>query len=73
MTISHVEMIDAAQSRFKLDEILLILAKTNVDKEIFGLSLAKRLITLSHYAEKRENFSVAVSSHGRYIEKVEAL
>ena len=73
MTISHVEMIDAAQSRFKLDEILLILAKTNVDKEIFGLPLAKRLITLSHYAEKRENFSVAVSSHGRYIEKVEAL
>lgn len=73
MTISHVEMIDAAQYRFKLDEVLLVLAKANVDKEIFGLSLAKRLITLSYYAENRDNFSVAVSSHGRYIEKVEAL
>ena len=73
MTISHVEMIDAAQSRFELDEVLLVLAKTNVDKEVFGLPLAERLMTLSCYAEKRDNFSIAVSSHGRYIEKVVAL
>jgi len=73
MTISHVEMIHAAQSRFELDEVLLVLAKANVDKEVFGLPLTKRLITLSYYAKKQGNFSVAVSSHGRYIEKIEAL
>ena len=60
MTISHVEMIDAAQSRVELDEVLLVLDKANVDKEEFGLLLSKRLITMSDYSIKQGNFPVAV-------------
>ena len=73
LTLAHVKMIEAAQADFNLEEVLLLLAKANVDKDVFGLSLADRLLTLKLYAVSRENFSVAVCSHGRFIEKIEAL
>ena len=73
ITVAHIEMIEAAQERYDLDEILLILARANVDKGVFGLSLADRLLMLKLYAVTREDFSVAACSHGKFIEKIEAL
>ena len=73
LTVAHIEMINAAQKRYNLDEILLILARANVDKGVFGLSLADRLLMLKLYAVTREDFSVAACSHGKFIEKIGAL
>ena len=73
LTVAHIEMIEAAQKKYDLDEILLILARANVDKGVFGLSLADRLSMLKLYAADREDFSVAACSHGKFIEKIEAL
>ncbi len=73
LTVAHIEMIEAAQEKYHLDEILLILARANVDKGVFGLSLADRLLMLKLYAANREDFSVAACSHGKFIEKIGAL
>ena len=73
LTVAHIEMIEAGQKKYDLDEVLLILARANVDKGVFGLSLADRLSMLKLYAANREDFSVAACSHGKFIEKIEAL
>ena len=73
LTVAHIKMIEAAQKKYDLDEILLILARANVDKGVFGLSLADRLLMLREYTANREDFSVAACSHGKFIEKIEAL
>ncbi|HIE25685.1 TPA: nicotinate-nicotinamide nucleotide adenylyltransferase [Candidatus Poribacteria bacterium] len=73
LTNAHVKMIEEAKGNYNLAEILLVLAKANVDKEIFGLSLAERLLMIKLYAQKRPQFSVAACSHGRFVEKVKAL
>ena len=73
LTVAHIKMVEEARERFKLDEILLLLAKANVDKDVFVWSLAGRILTLKHYAEKHNDVSIGMSSHGRYIDKVEAL
>lgn len=73
LTVAHIEMIEAAQRKYDLDEILLILARANVDKGVFGLSLADRLLMLKEYTANRKDFSVAACSHGKFIEKIEAL
>jgi nicotinate (nicotinamide) nucleotide adenylyltransferase len=73
LTVAHIKMIEAAQKKYDLAEILLILARANVDKGVFGLSLADRLLILKEYAASREDFSVAACSHGKFIEKIEAL
>ena len=66
-------MVEDTLTAYQLDEMLLLLAKANVDKDVFGLPLAARLLTLKKYVERRPKFSVGVSSHGRYIDKVAAL
>ena len=73
LTVAHIKMIEAAQKKYDLAEILLVLARANVDKGVFGLSLADRLLMLKEYAANREGFSVAACSHGKFIEKIEAL
>ena len=73
ITVAHVKMIEEAQARFGLEEILLLLAKANVDKGVFGLSLEERLIMLKAYAMTCKDFSVVACSHGRYVDKIEAL
>lgn len=73
LTLAHARMIEDTAAKYQLDELLLLLAKANVDKSIFGLPLAARLLTVKKYAENRHGFSVGVSSHGRYIDKVTAL
>ena len=73
LTLAHTKMIGDTIAEYDLDELLLLLAKANVDKAVFGLPLAARLLTLKRYTENRERFSMGVSSHGRYIDKVTAL
>ncbi len=73
LTLAHARMIEDTLTMYQLDEVLLLLAKANVDKDIFGLPLAARLVTLKKYAAHCQKFSVGVSSHGRYIDKVTAL
>ncbi len=73
LTLAHTKMIEDTITEYQLDELLLLLAKANVDKTVFGLPLAARLLTLKRYTKDREKFSVGVSSHGRYIDKVTAL
>ncbi len=73
LTLAHTRMIEDTVVKYELDELLLLLAKANVDKSVFGLPLAARLLTVKKYAENRQGFSVGVSSHGRYIDKVTAL
>ncbi|MDE0084629.1 MAG: nicotinate-nicotinamide nucleotide adenylyltransferase [Candidatus Poribacteria bacterium] len=73
LTVAHIKLVEEAREHFQLDEMLLLLAKANVDKDVFGWSLAGRILTLKHYAEKHNDVSIGLSSHGRYIDKVEAL
>ena len=73
LTLAHTKMVEDTIAEYELDELLLLLAKANVDKGVFGLPLAARLLTLKKYTENRQRFSVGVSSHGRYIDKVTAL
>ncbi|MDE0636458.1 MAG: nicotinate-nicotinamide nucleotide adenylyltransferase [Candidatus Poribacteria bacterium] len=73
LTVAHIKMVEEARERFQLDELLLLLAKANVDKDLFGWPLAGRILSLKRYAEDQNNISIGISSHGRYIDKVEAL
>ena len=73
LTLAHTQMIEDTFAEYQLDELLLLLAKANVDKTVFGLPLAARLLTVKRYTQNREKFSVGVSSHGRYIDKITAL
>ena len=73
LTVAHVKMIEESQAQFGLEEILLCLAKSNVDKGVFGFSLADRLFMLNRFAARRGNFSVAACSHGRYVDKIQAM
>ena len=73
ITVTHIKLIEKARKSFQLDEMLLLLAKSNVDKEVFGMPLADRIIILNRYAKQHKHVSVGISSHGRYIDKVAAL
>ena len=73
LTVAHIKMVEEARERFQLDELLLLLAKANVDKDVFGWPLAGRILTLKRYAEEQNDVSIGISSHGRYIDKVMAL
>jgi len=73
MTNAHVKMIEEAERNYDLDELLLILAKANVDKGIIGASLEERLLMIKLYAQKHPQFSVAACSHGRFVEKVKLI
>ena len=73
LTIAHSKMMQVAQQKFRLDEIILLLAKNNVDKSVFGFSLIDRLQMMAAYANPLDDYSVALTSHGRFIDKIKAL
>lgn len=73
LTRAHAKLIELARDRFALDEVVLILAKANVDKEVFGLPLDARLWLLARYAEGRPYLAVAAASHGRFADKARCL
>ncbi len=73
LTVAHVWLIQEASRMVLPDEVLLLLARANVDKEVSGLPLERRLTLLARFVETRPTFSVAACSHGRFVDKVEAI
>ncbi len=73
LTVAHAWLIQEASRIFSPDEVLLILARANVDKPVEGFSLTKRLSLLARFVESRPTFSVAACSHGRFVDKAEAI
>jgi nicotinic acid mononucleotide adenylyltransferase len=55
------------------DEILLLLARANVDKAVEGFPLEYRLELLARFIETRAAYSIAVCSHGRFVDKAEVI
>lgn len=73
LTVAHVWLIQEASRITHPDEVLLLLAKANVDKAVAGLPLERRLSLLTRFAEPRPTFSVATCSHGRFVDKLQAI
>lgn len=73
LTTAHISLIQEASRIFPPNEVLLVLARTNVDKAVEGFPLERRLSQLARFAESRPTFSVAGCSHGRFVDKVEAI
>ncbi len=73
MTLAHDGMVGKARRTCGLNEVLLLLSRTNVDKRVFGATLAQRLAMLLAYAEARSDISVAGCSHARFVDKAKAL
>ncbi len=73
LTVAHVWLIQEASRIFPPDEVLFLLARANVDKSVEGFPLERRLGLLVRFAKSRPNFSVAACSHGRFMDKAEAI
>jgi len=73
LTTAHVWLIQEASRIFPPDEVLLLLARANVDKPLEGFPLERRLGLLVRFVESHPAFSVAACSHGRFVDKVEAM
>ncbi|MCS7263574.1 MAG: nicotinate-nicotinamide nucleotide adenylyltransferase [Armatimonadetes bacterium] len=72
-TVAHVKLCQKAQKHLGLDEILLLLAIVNLDKTQFDFSLEERLEMMLAVAQEQPNWSVALCSHGRFVEKAQAV
>ena len=72
-TRAHIRMVEMAARTFGLNEVLLLLAKTNVDKAVFGAPLDARLLMLNAIAGLRASYSVALVNKARFVDKIEAL
>ncbi len=77
LTLAHEALVHHAQNVFGFDEIVLLLAKTNVDKALFGADLGQRLAMMVNYANCDTQLgtclSIAACSHARFIDKAHAL
>ncbi len=73
MTVAHEAMLNCASDVCRAGEALLLLSHANVDKNVYGATLAQRLAMLDHYAESFRNLSVAGCSHARFVDKSRAL
>ena len=73
LTVAHVWLIREASRIVPPDEALLLLARANVDKAVTGFPLERRLNLMVRFAESRPTFSVAACSHGRFVDKAEAI
>ena len=73
MTRAHEAMITAAKTACGAKEVLLMLSRANVDKEVFGADLGQRLSMLLTYANQSPHYSVAGCSHARFVDKALAL
>jgi nicotinate (nicotinamide) nucleotide adenylyltransferase len=72
-TTAHRVIIERARNVEPLDELLLILDRKAMDKEIFGASLEERLSMILLCFEKDRSVSVALTSRGRFVEKLALL
>ena len=73
MTLAHTQMVEETCQTLDMDEMLLMLSRSNVDKEIFGASLEQRLAMLVGYAASRPYLSIAGCSHARFVDKAHGL
>ena len=73
LTVAHVRLTQEAIRIFPSEEVLLLLAMANVDKSVAGIPLERRLGLLARFVESRPTFSVAACSHGRFLDKAEAI
>jgi nicotinic acid mononucleotide adenylyltransferase len=66
-------MAELAAGRCGSDEVLLLLAKVNVEKGLFGAPLEARLLMLEALAGTRPTWSAAAANRARFVDKAEAL
>ena len=72
-TRAHVRMLELANQKGTFDLNLLLLAKQNVDKKVFGETLAHRVLMMECLADSIPATSVGVTAHGRFVDKAKAL
>ncbi len=72
-TRAHLKMAEIAHTQGGCGEILMELAKANVDKKTEHAPLHERLMMLDLIAQGREWMSIGVGSHGRFIDKTAAI
>lgn len=73
MTVAHAVLVDEGSGLVSPQEVLLLLATANVDKQSDGLPLEQRLDLLLRFAAPRPHVSVAAVYHGRFVEKLDAI
>lgn len=72
-TIAHIRLCEHAQKHLQLHEVLLLLTVINVDKTQFDFSLDERAMMMVAVAQEHPNWSAALCSHGRFVEKAQAV
>ncbi|NIO03310.1 MAG: hypothetical protein GTN74_01490 [Proteobacteria bacterium] len=72
-TKAHRILIEKARDLRPIDEVLLILDKRPLDKEIFGASLEERLLMILLCFQKDSAVSLAFTNRGRFVEKLELI
>lgn len=72
-TRAHVRMTEEADRLCGFHETLFVLARTNVEKRLYGAPLEARLWMLDALAGSRPSCSVAAVSHPRFVDKAAAL
>ena len=73
MTLAHERMVLDGSTACGANEILLMLSRANVDKEVFGADLGQRLRMLLHYSAFQKECSIFGCSHARFVDKALAL
>jgi nicotinamide-nucleotide adenylyltransferase len=69
-TVAHQALIESARAIEPIDEVLLVLDKQPLDKEIFGASLEERLLMILLCFEKDTSLSIAFTNRGLFVEKL---
>ena len=72
-TRAHLRMTEEAGRLCGFHETLFVLARTNVEKRLYGAPLEARLWMLDALAGSRPSCSVAAVSHPRFVDKATAL
>ncbi|MCS7251763.1 MAG: nicotinate-nicotinamide nucleotide adenylyltransferase [Anaerolineae bacterium] len=72
-TRAHMALMETAQESFRLEESVLLLAVTHVEKPLTGFKLRERLEMLQAIARERLGWSVALCNRARFFEKAQAL
>jgi nicotinic acid mononucleotide adenylyltransferase len=72
-TLAHLRMAEIAHVDLGYPEVVLELAIANVDKAVTGAPLHERLMMMRAVAEPRPWLSVAIATHGRFLDKMVAL
>ncbi|MBT3267796.1 nicotinate-nicotinamide nucleotide adenylyltransferase [Candidatus Poribacteria bacterium] len=72
-TLAHLRMAEIAHEDLGYPEVVLELAIANVDKAVTDAPLHERLMMMRAIAAPRPWTSVAIATHGRFLDKMTAL